>query len=107
MRGCVGGVAVGWAQVWNQMAVLSSCRGDNLEAFYAYLRGVCAAAPFPGGRESLLLLHEKCKARLSTLREATALDALGFEEHQARFRLYLLGACGTCLSRVDLGTFDG
>lgn len=89
------------------MAVLWSCHGDNLAAFYAYLRGVCASSPFPGAREQLLILHEKCKDRLSTLREATALDALGIEEHQARFRLYLLGACGTCLSRVDLGTFDG
>ena len=89
------------------MAVLASFRQDNLEAFYAYLRGLCAASPYSAGRESLLVLHEKCKARLSTLREATALDALGLEEHQARFRLYLLGACGTCLSRVDLGTFDG
>ncbi|CAM9620685.1 unnamed protein product, partial [Ectocarpus sp. 13 AM-2016] len=97
---------LGW-RVWNQMAVLSSSRQDNLEAFYAYLRGLCAAVPHTAGRESLLVLHEKCKARLSTLREATALDAIGFEEHEARFRLYLLGACGTCLSRVDLGTFDG
>ncbi|CAM9687796.1 unnamed protein product, partial [Ectocarpus sp. 12 AP-2014] len=94
-------------RVWNQMAVLASSRQDNLEAFYAYLRGLCAAVPHTAGRESLLVLHEKCKARLSTLREATALDAIGFEEHEARFRLYLLGACGTCLSRVDLGTFDG
>ncbi|CAM9695559.1 unnamed protein product [Ectocarpus sp. 4 AP-2014] len=94
-------------KVWNQMAVLASSRQDNLEAFYAYLRGLCAAVPHTAGRESLLVLHEKCKARLSTLREATALDAIGFEEHEARFRLYLLGACGTCLSRVDLGTFDG
>ncbi|CAN0091590.1 unnamed protein product, partial [Hapterophycus canaliculatus] len=94
-------------KVWNQMAVLASSRQDNLEAFYAYLRGLCATVPHAAGRESLLILHEKGKARLSTLREATALDALGFEEHQARFRLYLLGACGTCLSRVDLGTFDG
>ncbi|CAN0322986.1 unnamed protein product, partial [Ectocarpus sp. 12 AP-2014] len=94
-------------KVWNQMAVLASSRQDNLEAFYAYLRGLCATVPHTAGRESLLVLHEKCKARLSTLREATALDAIGFEEHEARFRLYLLGACGTCLSRVDLGTFDG
>eukprot|EP00903_Cladosiphon_okamuranus_P014164 g13163.t1 len=119
-----GGKAAGWARahelylralrvepssgkVWNQLAVLASSRQDNLEAFYAYLRGLCATAPHGAGRESLLVLHEKCKARLSTLREATALDALGLEEHQARFRLYLLGACGTCLSRVDLGAFDG
>ncbi|CAM9476363.1 unnamed protein product [Discosporangium mesarthrocarpum] len=98
---------MGGGKAWNQLAVLATCRKDSLGAYYAYLRGICTRPPNSGGRENLVMLHERCKARLSSLREVTALDALGMEEHQARFQLYLLGASGTCLSRVDLGTFDG
>ncbi|CAM9347513.1 unnamed protein product [Chrysoparadoxa australica] len=93
-------------RVWNQLAMLATYKNDNVAAFYHYLRSLCAREPFPS-KDNILLLHESCRRQIAALAPITALDGPNLEEHTHRFLLYLLGAAGTCLSRIDLNAFEG
>jgi Est1 DNA/RNA binding domain len=94
---------------WNQLALVATLKKDSFAAFYHYLRSLCAEEPCPA-RESLLTLHERCKRQLAGLKGGGAArpgGPLPLSEHTHRFLLRLLVAAGTCLSRVDLASFDG